>query len=415
MVKFVWIGVWLSLLTTALSQRRWKPPAKWQFTRQERLRRYQNNLEKLNTEKQAELEKLKEKADENLALILRESLRPVQVGDPIHGPNPLRSLTFSDLDSDNNASSDSTPLGQITRLFGVVKMLMKEEMTKNKNTLETIINAGERVQQSKTEDSQEESWSRSFTSNGPPRSNLRSAMGMTDFSGIWNYGCWCSFGENIYDGRGEPVDTIDEACRALTLGMRCIIRDTAEMFYSCDPVNTHYNTPVHRPGESLSNSLIQCSRSNTRSDCKLWTCSVETEFAKSLVDFFFDLVPLQDKYLRENFDYKNECRSKEEILKDQQRVIKEPIFGPGDEKKPIGSWNSDIPSSNQNEKEIISDDSYAQHACCGQYPDRKMYVKNVMGCCPNNTGSNLFHLSTAECCSDGTIRDIGMCFNLADF
>ena len=42
-----------------------------------------------------------------------------------------------------------------------------------------------------------------------------------DLSGIWGYGCWCSFGSEILRGGGQPVNRFDEICRDMTLCLRC--------------------------------------------------------------------------------------------------------------------------------------------------------------------------------------------------
>ena len=61
---------------------------------------------------------------------------------------------------------------------------------------------------------------------------------------IWNYGCWCYFGDNMSHGRGIPVNKVDQVCRALNYCYTCVRMDESENFKSCAPGTVSYNRPT---------------------------------------------------------------------------------------------------------------------------------------------------------------------------
>ena len=187
----------------------------------------------------------------------------------------------------------------------IIRVPLKIDPEKSKNLVETA--------QSKLTERNVEG----FQARASLRTNK--VVGLTNFSAIWKYGCWCSFGSNILSGKGEPKDVVDKACRDLTLAMRCVNYDTAESTCSsdcdnsCNVYNINYARPVQRPGEtSETSSYTQCSRSNRNSNCNLWTCSIETDFAKKLVNFFFESIKLNPDYMHDyGFDSNYMCESAE--------------------------------------------------------------------------------------------------------
>ena len=267
-----------------------------------------------------------------------------------------------------------------------------------------------------------------------PRSFTSSDMiGLTGFNEIWRYGCWCSFGQSILFGRGEPKDAVDQACRELTLAMRCIRHDTqnttctSDCDNNCNVLDIEYSRPVSRDGETIdTSSYVQCARSNKKSKCRTWTCAVETDFAKKLVDFFFESVQLNTNFMHSNgFEPNAQCGSSEEYGSWSH------INPLNDEKKP-GNWEENeilnlvadfmsTKSNGQNGGDGNSDGGGKdKFSCCGNYPNRKMISDQMYGCCEDNSSvnsmgldgrflENIYTKSRRMCCEDGRIEDIGSC------
>lgn len=270
-----------------------------------------------------------------------------------------------------------------------------------------------------------------FMSSGGARASLRTSkiIGMTDFGNIWRYGCWCSFGERILEGRGEPKDEIDRACRDLTLAMRCVDYDsktgtcTENCDEACDARNVIYNRPIQRPGETAdTSSYLQCSRSNKRSKCKLWSCSIETDFAKRLVDFFFKSISLHDRYVHDfGFNPAFECQSI-----DNQSNSNQMNLNPLNQEKKPGNWQENQKKKGDVNRSIESlngkkiADPYDSFTCCGEYPARKMISSQMFGCCPKFLGKKYkietqFAKSHQECCADGSVMNVGECSQLNEY
>ena len=57
----------------------------------------------------------------------------------------------------------------------------------------------------------------------------------TGLQGIWQYGCWCNFGDRLMEGAHHPINEHDDLCRSMQLCMRCAKMDARNEGRSCDP------------------------------------------------------------------------------------------------------------------------------------------------------------------------------------
>lgn len=72
---------------------------------------------------------------------------------------------------------------------------------------------------------------------------------------INNYGCWCNFGDEYVNGRGAPQDFIDNECKNLVQGYRCIVIDALERGEECEPATSTTYTAFQFFGSQ--NELVQ--------------------------------------------------------------------------------------------------------------------------------------------------------------
>merc|ERR1712080_455586 len=134
--------------------------------------------------------------------------------------------------------------------------------------------------------------------------------GLFDLSPIWNYGCWCHFGNSAGKGRSSPVDPVDELCKSLQHCYRCAALDAREEGDICVPWQTDYTLDVEHKNKGI---YKQCQRSNNDDDCEFHTCCCEMDFLSKLFDLFFQSAWTgQQPYNKWNkhskgFDYENRC------------------------------------------------------------------------------------------------------------
>lgn len=175
------------------------------------------------------------------------------------------------------------------------------------------------------------------------------------------YGCWCYFDDNHVNGRGKPVNEIDEFCKILHDGYECAKRDSRAVGDTCVPWEVHYFAP--KIG-SIADIQSGCETENSDSpaedyECALRACIIETHFVTSLL--FHTMAGGQ---------------------------LDIDIFGHQSDFTPeIG-----CPSTGgQSEVE-----------CCGTYPLRFPYNKKggERDCCGDQTYSTVFR----ECCADGELK-----------
>lgn len=176
-------------------------------------------------------------------------------------------------------------------------------------------------------------------------------------SGIWGYGCWCNFGYNIMEGKGDPVDEYDNICRKLQTCMKCTARDAESNGDSCDPKTQDYDINF-RWTSGIEGMMADCSVQND-DPCAQHTCSCELNLLAELLELFWS-----ETTLNKNYD-------------------------------PENGWDPSIEGNCMSNK--------VEHVqtvgCCGHYPNRHQYGAG-MDCCENA----IFNPFTHHCCEDGTVK-----------
>lgn len=103
----------------------------------------------------------------------------------------------------------------------------------------------------------------------------------TSFGNVNGYGCWCFFDDKVGNGKGSPIDPIDDECRNLHRGYECAIADHGE---TCVPWEVIYFPPTGGTNfiQQLGSITAACVHTNTVltnfGDCAVTACIVETHF-----------------------------------------------------------------------------------------------------------------------------------------
>lgn len=176
-----------------------------------------------------------------------------------------------------------------------------------------------------------------------------------------DYGCWChANAQDIFAGRGAPVDEFDNACKLLAQCMRCTKLDAIANSQVCDPGSQSYmtmNTMVGQGGEVQAECLDAVDDPNN--DCAVHTCCCELEYTRRILELFL-----------------SEMRA-------LNPVFKHDVFDPNDENNCGRANNGPV-----------------ARECCGEYPHRRVYNSNIAGCCGN---TKIYSLVDRVCCDDGTV------------
>lgn len=177
------------------------------------------------------------------------------------------------------------------------------------------------------------------------------------FDAIWSYGCWCYFGENAGDGQGPPQNSIDEACRALSLCYKCSTIDSYDTASLCRPGFTDYQVGITKAFQQ--GSYVACTNEFNDNECQVNVCTCETQFIRNLLDLFFQGYKFDPSLHHNNWS---------------DAVCK--IKGEG-------------PSTLE---------------CCGQYPNRVPFkMESSTECCQN---MKLYNSDSQSCCADGNVRAV---------
>lgn len=216
---------------------------------------------------------------------------------------------------------------------------------------------------------------------------------------IWNYGCWCYFGENMSHGRGVPVNKVDETCRALNYCYTCVRIDEREINgKSCQPGQVSYNRPTGTNAATKSQE-IQCEQNNNGDSCKINTCKCETQFIASLIKMFFDPKEVfEPEWLHSKGEFDpNTCGPLPPHARglngdDDENDDEDPQEAIG-----VGNGSRHIPTGIEK--------ANGRRSCCGDYPHRKPYNDSFQSCCHKDGKiGKIFLTDERMCCRDGTVK-----------
>lgn len=178
------------------------------------------------------------------------------------------------------------------------------------------------------------------------------------FDSIWEYGCWCYFGDDAGKGQGPAQNEVDELCKHLQQCYRCAKLDSLEDSEICKPGEIDYNVNVN----SISNqgSLLACQHPLNTEDCQVHVCSCEVNFISKLLELFFSGVTFNPDLHHDTWT--------------QVEEVCQNTGNPG-------------PSTMD---------------CCGMYPNRKPFrLESSTECCKN---MKLYDSEKLFCCADGSTR-----------
>jgi len=184
-------------------------------------------------------------------------------------------------------------------------------------------------------------------------------------SGIWGYGCWCNFGNDLLEGSGMPVNKHDKICQDLQFCLRCAKMDAEDDgTYTCDPKTDRFNAGFSFGKRKLS---AECKKKNNKEPCPTHLCMCEMTLIGELIALIWEGYTYDPQYrhakIGGNFDPEKYCL-----------II-----------TPIG------PTAKE---------------CCGAYPKRAPFsVGTSTACCDSNNGE-LYNDISEHCCPTG-VKQIG--------
>jgi len=183
-------------------------------------------------------------------------------------------------------------------------------------------------------------------------------------AGIWHYGCWCNFGDDLMDGSGLPVSPHDQLCQSMQYCLRCAKMDAEDDgTYTCDPKTDKFNAGFGFGKKSLS---AECKQKNDKQPCPTHLCMCEMTLLAGLIDLIWTGYTYEPQYrhaaIGGTFDPAVHCLTSN---------------GPG-------------PSVKE---------------CCGAYPTRAPYTTGgTQECC--ESAGKIFNAISEQCCAD-SVKNFG--------
>jgi len=144
--------------------------------------------------------------------------------------------------------------------------------------------------------------------------SFASAWGQKLIESIDGYGCWCYFQEDHGNGRGKPINQMDQRCKQLHDAYECILMDTDN---TCIPWDVEYGSATglgigaDEPGNDAFLYAIRkgCDKNNKKDECARMACKVEGYFVVNMFMDYLDAVVFDPTLLHSlgMFNPKDEC------------------------------------------------------------------------------------------------------------
>lgn len=222
---------------------------------------------------------------------------------------------------------------------------------------------------------------------------------------IVNYGCWCFFEDDHGQGRGRPVNRVDEICKVMHDGYECATIEED----GCVPWDVAYTPIIGVVGmqqETPEEIHASCTAINTGTDgvvntCGAKACAIETYFLDTLLQhIMFNRVD-------ESFQHVNGFNSETECVA-LETTIPPYVTPNGDVGAPGGNGgfgNGGGHGDGDNSVDFARQPDAKQ--CCGEYPVIFPYRKlhGARDCCINKT----YNTQLLTCCPDGELRSDSVC------
>merc|ERR1712000_224283 len=125
-------------------------------------------------------------------------------------------------------------------------------------------------------------------------------------SGLWGYGCWCHFENDLMRGHGQPVNVHDIACQAMQYCLRCSVND----LNTCDPA-THPYTAAMSWFFGTKSLEADCEDQNSGDECATHMCMCQMKLVSDLIDQVWLGYTYQPQYrhpdIGGSFSYDDQC------------------------------------------------------------------------------------------------------------
>lgn len=217
----------------------------------------------------------------------------------------------------------------------------------------------------------------------------RNAMDLFTLSNVFNYGCWCYFG-NQAPARGPVMDEVDGFCQTWYHSKDCIGIDNGP---TCD-ISMQYNdvlTAQQNPFDPSLDYMGLCQTANAGDQCAIENCAVDAYFLRSIFNHMaFNHL---NSTLSQAFGWdKDICRG---------------LSGSDLAASTVAPFTTAAPVVVTTAAPGTTEPPVPADACCGSYPNRFPYKtkQGTRSCCNDNTYNNLL----LECCPNNSIAVIGMC------
>jgi hypothetical protein len=231
----------------------------------------------------------------------------------------------------------------------------------------------------------------------------RNVMDLFTLSNIFEYGCWCHFGDDK-PARGPTMDSVDGFCKKWYDSKDCIGIDHADRDETCDTMiqYTDVLADLNYPFDPVHDYDALCASVNPDGDyadaeeggCARDNCKVDAYFLRDIFNHMAFNNLNHTLSVAFGFDTDFTCKGidRNALLPSTAAPFTTAVpvvattGAPGTTAVPTPTWQ-----------------------CCGEFPDRHPYKpKGGERLCCATSGTTYTPL-TLECCANGSTATIGMC------
>lgn len=214
----------------------------------------------------------------------------------------------------------------------------------------------------------------------------RKVMDLFTLTNIFNYGCWCYFGD-YSPVRGTAMDSVDGYCKQWYENKDCVVIDDA----TCDPDIDYEDVlgDLSFPFNPAHDYIAMCDAANAADACASLNCAIDATF-------------LRDIFNHMAFNQLNQTLS-------QAMGFETAICHNAQAAAATTTGNPLTTSAASGSTAVPTTSAFPNMMCCGDYPARFPYRprNGERRCC----GTVTYQFSTLECCDASTSATamIGSC------
>merc|ERR1711879_357946 len=227
----------------------------------------------------------------------------------------------------------------------------------------------------------------------PPKKKSQKMLNMfVSFSLVTEYGCWCNFMDRL-PYRGTPQDDLDRFCQKRVQNFDCLAMDYGE---SCSVQSDYVDVmkKLPNPFGPKQDYVTHCTKANKNNPCGAMACAIDADFMRSVFNYL------------NRYQVSRHLMAMNDFTGEVCKIVPAKTDNSADRMVDVDYDEADQSYKSDGDRNGRKDRPVKRETCCGEYPNRSIFMKRVnKKCC----GVTTYNTDMYDCCADNSIQLIGAC------